>query len=283
MLRFAYNTIGCSNHALPDALEMISEAGYQGVIVTLDVHHMNPLSEDFEATAEALKKSLAVNDLAVSFDTGGRFLLDPRDRMEPTLLTPSAESRARRLDLLKRAIRICEICEGEAVIFTTGRPKRGVDQADAANWLLDGLAQLCDAAGEKNVTLALEPEPGHMVGKLDDFKVVRDTVKQMTEAPPLRLALDVGHVVASGDRAPHQAVKEFSAVLGGVAVSGMRDGVHAHLPLGEGEVSIPDVLSRLRDVDYGGLIAVKLPQESYRADTLIPSSIDWLLENVPSD
>lgn len=283
MLRFAYNTIGCSNHALPDALEMISEAGYQGVVVTLDVHHMNPMSETYEADAEALKKSLAINDLAVAIDTGGRFLLDPRDRMEPTLLSPSAEGRARRLEFLKRAIRICEICEGEAVTFTAGRPKRGVDQANAANWLLDGLAQLSEAAGQKNVTLALEPEPGHMVGKLDDFKLVRDTVKQMTEAPPLQLALDVGHVAVAGDRAPHQAVKEFSAVLGAVAVSGTRDGVHAHLPLGEGDVSIPEVLSRLRDVDYGGLITVKLPRDSYRADALIPSAIDWLLDNVPSD
>ncbi len=283
MLRFAYNTIGCSNHALPDALEMISEAGYQGVVVTLDVHHMNPMSDTYEADAEALKKSLAANDLAVSIDTGGRFLLDPRDRLEPSLLSASAEGRARRLELLKRAIRICEICEGEALIFTTGRPKRAVNQSDAATWMLDGLSQLSEAAAAKNVTLALEPEPGHMVGKLDDFKLVRDTVKQMTEAPPLRLALDVGHVVAAGDRSPHQAVKEFSAVLGAVSVSGMENGVHRHLPLGEGDVSIPDVLSRLRDVDYGGLIAVKLPQDSHRADKTIPTSIDWLLDNVPSD
>ena len=130
--------------------------------------------------------------------------------------------------------------------------------------------------------MALEPEPGHIVAKLDDFALVRDTLKQMTDAP-LKLALDTGHVMMSGDRAPHQAVKEFSGILGSVALADMASGVHAHRPLGEGDIDLPAVLSALRGTDYEGLISVKLPRDSYRADTLIPRSIDWLFEHLPSD
>ena len=64
MLRFSYNTIGCSNHTLSDALELISEAGYQGVTLTLDVHHMNPFEDGYERAAEALRSTLEAADLA---------------------------------------------------------------------------------------------------------------------------------------------------------------------------------------------------------------------------
>ena len=37
-LRFAYNTNGTANHRLDDAIDLIAEAGYQGVALTLDIH-----------------------------------------------------------------------------------------------------------------------------------------------------------------------------------------------------------------------------------------------------
>jgi len=282
MLRFAYNTIGCANHALGDALEFISECGYQGVHLTLDVHHMNPFADDFEARAEALRKELEAADLALVVDTGARFLLDPRERLEPTLLSPSRAGRERRLEFVRRAIRICGICGGEAVTFTAGRVKRNVSQADAGVWLLDGLKAIAEHAAQEGVVAALEPEPGHIVATVDDFQLVRDTARQMTDAP-LSLALDVGHVMVSGERAPHRAIKEFSGILAAVAVNDMKRGVHQHLPLGEGDMDVPAVLAALQDIEYEGLIAVKLPRDSFRADEMIPRSIDWLLENLPGD
>lgn len=282
MLRFAYNTIGCANHSLVDALDLVSGAGYQGVVVTLDVHHMNPLADDYAAAAERLAGELAGADLAVTVDTGARFLLDPRNRYEPSLLSPSEEGRARRLDLMRRAIEIAGILNAEAVTFTAGRLRRNVSASNAATWLLDGLTQIADQAAKAGVAVALQPTPGHMVATLDDFMAVRETVKQMTDAP-LHLSLDLTHVAATGERAPHQAVKEFSATLKAVSVSGADKGKPAHLPLGKGDLDVAATLGALRDVDYEGLIAVKLPELSHRADEEIPAAIDWLLDHVPSD
>ncbi|MEM0907606.1 MAG: sugar phosphate isomerase/epimerase family protein [Pseudomonadota bacterium] len=282
MLRFAYNTIGCAHHARRDALDLIAEAGYQGVTLTLDVHHMNPLDEDYEAAAERLAADLKAADLAVAFDANARFLLDPRDRQEPSLLSPQEDGRARRVDLIKRAIRICKICDGEVVSFTAGRVRRNVSQANAGAWLLDGLTQIADYGVSEGVNVALEPEPGHIVSTLDDFTLVRDATKQMTQSP-LRLSLDVGHTMITGERSPHQAVKEFSSVLALVSMADMRTGVHAHLPLGEGDMDLPLILATLQDVSFGGLVTVKFPRDSHRADVLIPRSSDWLTENLPSD
>ncbi|GAB5375401.1 MAG: sugar phosphate isomerase/epimerase [Acuticoccus sp.] len=282
MLRFAYNTIGCANHALFDALDLISGAGYQGVVLTLDVHHMNPFADDFAANAERLAGELARADLAVTIDTGARFLLDPRERYEPSLLHPSEEGRARRIEFMTRAIDLAATLNAEAVTFTAGRVKRNVDQGAAAGWLLDGLARIADLAADKGVRVALQPSPGHLVATLDDFKLVRDAARQMTDAS-LDLSLDVTHVAATGERSPHQAVKEFATMLRAVSLSGAERGGQAHLPPGRGDLDIVAVLGALRDVDYEGLISVKLPELSHHADEHIPASIDWLLDNLPSD
>jgi sugar phosphate isomerase/epimerase len=282
MLRFAYNTNGCSNHRLDDALELIAEAGYAGVSLTLDVHHFDPFAEDYEAKAERLAGRLAALDLALVVETAPRYLLDPRERYEPTLLHPSQEGRARRIELLRRAIRICRICGGEAVAFSAGRPRRGVSQQDAGVWLLDGLKQVAELAAAENVVAALEPEPGHIVATLDDFKLVRETLKQMTDAP-LKLALDTGHCLVTKDREPQMAVKESASVLGAVGIEDMKRGVHEHLPFGEGDLDTTAVLAALEDIGYEGLVSVELDTHSHRAHETIPQSIDWLLDNLPSD
>ena len=57
-LRYAYNTNGTGRHRLDDALVLISEAGYDGVALTLDHHHFDPFADDWERRAEALRRRL---------------------------------------------------------------------------------------------------------------------------------------------------------------------------------------------------------------------------------
>lgn len=282
MLRFAYNTNGCTNHRLEDALDLIADAGYAGVGLTLDFPHFDPFADDYEAAAERLARRLADLDLSLAIETSARYLLDPRQRFEPTLLNPSAEGRARRIEFLKRAIRICALCGGESVSFSSGRPRRGVSGQDAGVWLLDGLKQVADFAAEAGVVAAVEPGPGHIVATVDDFRLVRETLKQMTDAP-LRLALDVGHCLVTGEREPEAAVREFASVLGAVQIEDMKRGVHRHLPFGEGDMDVIAVLAALEGIGYERLVTVELVHESYRADEAIPEALDWLTAHLPSD
>lgn len=282
MLRFAYNTNGCTNHRLDDALDLIAEAGYTGVALTLDFPHFDPFEDDFEARAEALAKRLAELDLAITIETSARYLLDPRERYGPTLLHPTQEGRARRVEFLRRAIRVCALCGGEAVAFSSGRPRRSAGGQDAGVWLLDGLKQVADLAAEAGVVAAVEPGPGHIVATVDDFKLVRETLKQMTDAP-LHLALDAGHCLVTGDREPQAAIKEFAPVLGAVQLEDMKRGLHRHLPFGEGDMDVDAVLASLEEIGYERLVTVELPHESHRADEAIPEALDWLHTHLPSD
>ena len=270
-LRFAYNTNGAANHRLSDAVALIAVAGYDGVALTLDHHHLDPLEEGWVQRTEALARDLHARNLGCVIETGARFLLDPRRKHEPTLLTPNAEGRARRVAFLQRAIDVGNILGAEAVSFWAGVPLPGVDRGEAGCWLLEGVAQVLDYAQKRGVTAALEPEPGMLVETLDDWTLLHG------QLPQLKLALDLGHCLVTQEREPAAAVPEFAPHLGTVAIEDMRRGDHTHLPFGEGDMDIPACLDALEAAQFTRLVCVELSRESHRADKMIPQALEWLL------
>ena len=269
-LRFAYNTNGAANHRLADAVALIAEAGYDGVALTLDHHHLDPLEDGWVGRAETLARDLHARGLGCVIETGARYLLDPRAKHEPTLLTPDADGRARRVAFLHRAIEIGGILGAEAVSFWAGVPRPGVDRGEAGAWLLEGVGRVLEYAHRRGVTAALEPEPGMLVETLDDWTLLREHL------PGLTLALDLGHCLVTQERQPPAAVHEFAASLGTVSIEDMRRGDHTHLPFGEGDMDIPACLDALQAIGFRRLVCVELSRESHRADRIIPQSLTWL-------
>src|SRR6202035_4047256 len=105
MLRFGYNTNGFAHHRLEDAIVLLAELGYRSIALTLDYHALNPFDADLLGQLAAVKALLEEHGLRSVVETGARFLLDPRRKHQPTLLSPPPE-RARRLDFLCRAVDI---------------------------------------------------------------------------------------------------------------------------------------------------------------------------------
>ena len=55
-LAFGYNTNGLAHHRLDDALAIIAERGYDGVALTLDVHHFDPFRVTTRQVSELSRK-----------------------------------------------------------------------------------------------------------------------------------------------------------------------------------------------------------------------------------
>ena len=267
-LRYAYNTNGCGSHRLDDALELMAEAGYAGVALTLDHHHLDPFGPTWEADARALRRRLDALGFGSVIETGARFLLDPRAKHEPTLVTADANARRRRVAFLERAIDIAAILGSEAVSFWAGVPKPGVDRREARGWLLDGLAEVVTHAECAGVIAAFEPEPGMLIETPAEW--------DQLGVEGLALALDTGHCLVTQEIDPAEAVRRWSARLGTVSIEDMKRGVHLHLPFGTGDMNIPSILDALEAVDFDKLVCVELSRESPQADMAIPASIDWL-------
>lgn len=266
-LRYAYNTNGCAHHRLDDALAFIAEAGYAGVALTLDHHHFDPFAPGLDRRATVLHKRLTSLGLGLVVETGARYLLDPRRKHAPTLLDPDPAGRARRVDFITRALDIAATCGAEAVSLWAGVRPAGISRGEARRWLYDGLAELGARAQARGVTLALEPEPGHLVETCADYGALAPRL------PGLALALDVGHLLVTGEADPPAAVLAWRDRLGTVAIEDMKRGVHVHRMFGEGDLDLPATLGALHAIEFDRLICVELSRDSHRAHETIPGAI----------
>jgi len=269
-LRFAYNTNGTASHRLDDALALIADSGYDGVALTLDHHHFDPFEPDCAARAAGLARRLEALRLGSVIETGARYLLDPRAKHEPTLVTRDPAGRARRVDFLNRAIDIAATLGSEAVSFWAGVPKAGVTRDEAWGWMREGLEAVCRQAERAGVTVALEPEPGMLVETVDDYATLA------RDLPGLTLALDLGHCLVTGERDPAAAAREFAGRIGTVSIEDMKRGEHVHLAFGEGDMDIPGILDALEEIRFERLVCVELSRDSHRADTMVPQAMRYL-------
>ncbi|MET8975368.1 sugar phosphate isomerase/epimerase family protein [Streptomyces sp. NPDC004539] len=119
-LRFGYGTNGLTDLRLDDALTLLADLGYDGVGLTLDHMHLDPLAPDLPARTRHLARRLDALGLGVTVETGARYILDPRRKHGPSLIDPAPEDRARRTALLIRAVEIAEELGAEAVHCFSG-------------------------------------------------------------------------------------------------------------------------------------------------------------------
>ena len=217
---------------------------------------------------KSLGKRLQTLQLGCVVETGARFLLDPRAKHEPTLVTADQAGRARRVAFLEQALQVVAETGGEAMSFWAGVPKPGIGATQARAWLTQGIAQIVRSAERLGVTAALEPEPGMLIETADDYRALA--------MPGLKLALDTGHCIVTGERDPADSVTMFADDLGTVAIEDMKRGVHVHLPFGEGDMDIPAILRALQKIGYEKLVCVELSRDSHRADVMVPASLAYL-------
>lgn len=265
-LRYAYNTNGTAWHRLDDALVLLSESGYDGIALTLDHHYLDPFAPDWERNATALRRRVDELGLGVVIETGAHFLLDHRQKHEPTFVSAAADGRQRRLDFLKRAADIGVILGAEVLSFWSGRIKEGVDPKDATSWMHEGVGAIVDYAKRQGIVPALEPEPEMFVSTVDDYAALQRAV------PDVKLALDLGHVLVTGEREPDVAIREFGAHIADVHLEDMKRGDHVHLAFGDGDMDVPAALRALNDIGFKGLICIELSRDSYRADVMVPQA-----------
>ena len=269
-LRFAYNTNGTAHHRMEDAVALVADSGYDGIALTLDHVFLDPMAEGWERRTEVLARELRRRRLGCVIESGARFLLDPRDKHQPTLVSATPGDRERRLAFLRRSLDIGAMLEAEAMSFWAGSPRPEMRAEDAWDWLRAGVEQVLAHADRAGVTAAMEPEPEMMIATVDHFRQLHDLF------PSLRLALDLGHVMVTQEREPQDAVREFAAVLGSVSIEDMRRGDHVHLAFGDGDMDIPACLDALEAGGFSRLVCVELSSDSGRADRMVPDARRWL-------
>ncbi|NGO73153.1 sugar phosphate isomerase/epimerase [Streptomyces sp. SB3404] len=272
-MRYAYGTNGLADLRLTDALALLADLGYDGVGLTLDHMHLDPLAPDLAARSVRVARALDRHGLTATVETGGRYVLDPRRKHHPTLLDPDAEARAARTELLLKAVRVAADLGAHAVHCFSGPLPPGTSPHEGWQRLADGIGSVLHAARAAGVPLAIEPEPGHLLDDLAGFHRLRTA---LGGPELLGLTLDVGHCQCLEPEPPEECVRAAAPWLRHVQIEDMRRGVHEHLPFGEGEIDFPPVLAALRDSGYDALVTVELPRDSHAGPERARTSLDFL-------
>ncbi|MEV2243218.1 sugar phosphate isomerase/epimerase family protein [Streptomyces sp. NPDC049970] len=272
-LRLGYGTNGLTDLRLDDALGLLADLGYDGVGLTLDHMHLDPMAPDLAVRTRRVADRLAELGLGVTVETGARYVLDPRRKHGPSLLDPDPDARAARSGLLVRAVEVAADLGAHAVHCFSGLTPPGTTTGTAWQRLAEALAPVLDAAERAGIPLAVEPEPGHLLATIADFHQLRVL---LGDPGPLGLTLDIGHCQCLEPSSPVDCVKEAAPWLRHVQIEDMRRGVHEHLPFGDGEIDFPPVLEALSATGYSGLTVVELPRHSHVGPELARHSIDFL-------
>lgn len=280
-----YNTNGLAFHRWQDGLELLAEVGYQAVAITVDQHCLNPFSANFASELAEMRQTLKRFRLRSVIETGARFLLDPRQKHEPTLISSTAEGRSRRVEFLCRCVDIAHELNSDAVSFWSGvsktgtlvRPEFGSGKSDsptetAAQWLLDGCRRVTDYAEACGVQLAFEPEPGMLVETLEQYGRLAEQVG----SPRFGLTIDIGHVQCVEEGSIADQLRRWAKPLCNVHIEDMRRGVHEHLRFGDGEIDFPPVMAALREIGYTGCVNVELSRHSHMASEMLRESFEFL-------
>ncbi|MEX5237729.1 sugar phosphate isomerase/epimerase family protein [Kocuria arenosa] len=283
--RLAYNANGLRSLSLSSAIQFLARCGYTGIELSLNRQHVDPwgfTDADVDELRGVLEETGVV---ACSLATGDPLLLSER-AFEPALVDLDPLARERRLDLLRRAIRIGVRIGVPIVVFSTGRLAEGADREQALSVLDEAVAELLGvlegelrAAGAApgSTVLGVEPEPGFL---LETNAQVAELIER-TGSEALWLSQDLGHTVVVEEDAL-ESLRRHLPLTRHLQVEDIAGRVHAHLVPGEGDIDFESVGRVLHEEEFAGWISVELYDHDHVHGRSVPDSRRFLLDRLPS-
>ena len=182
-MKLGYNTNGFAHHRIGDAVAAIAEIGYESVALTLEHDVLDPPDRGGVARCLSLLKPI-IDDagLSVTVETGSRFILDPRRKHQPTLISASADDRARRIEFLRAAVEVAAGLGADSVSLWSGAPDEDGDEDVLFSRLCGGLRAVLTHAEPRDVRLSFEPEPGMFIDTMPRFAWLVEAVDHPSSA-----------------------------------------------------------------------------------------------------
>ena len=267
-----YNTNGMAHHDLFDAVELLAEIGYRSVAITIDHTALPPQGRYHRQRIQRLQRLLRQREMRSVIETGARFLLDPREKHEPTLISRNPAGRRRRIDFYKYAVDCAAELGSDCVSLWSGGFGRAWSDPRRSAWLVDGLQQVSDYAAGQQVSIAFEPEPGMLI----DTMTAWEELLAHAGMDDLCLTLDIGHLHCQGEGPIDEVIGRWASRLVNVHLEDMKAGVHEHLMFGEGEIDFSTVFGGLSQIGFVGGVHVELSRHSHEAPAAARKAFEFL-------
>jgi len=277
-MQLGYNTNGLPYHDIVQAIELLAEIGYRSVAITIDQHVMNPYRDPVREEVNRVRECLDRLKMRSVIETGARYLLDPRIKHEPTLVTAVDSARTQRIDFLRMSIDLAVELGSDCVSLWSGILRDQVSEDVAFDRLTESLSHVTSYAEQQGVVLGFEPEPGMFIDTMDRF----DELTRRVDAPSLQLTLDLGHLHCQGEVPIDEQIRRWAPRIVNVHIEDMCRGIHEHLMFGDGEMEFPPILKALREIEFAGGVHVELSRHSHVGPVVADQAFHFLHSMMPS-
>jgi sugar phosphate isomerase/epimerase len=263
-MRLAFSTNAFKKNTLAEAIDAIATIGYAGVEIMADVPHAYPPTFAPEQR-EATKRQIASRGLQVS-NVNAFTLFARGDTYHPTWIEDDAALRELRIAHTLDSIELASEFRARTVSLQPGGPTIGmtIDRAEAARRFADGLRRVLDLARKRNITLAIEPEPGLFIETSSEYLEFKREF--FPDEPLVRMNCDVGHLFCVGED-PADVIRAMPEHVAHVHLEDIgKNRVHQHLTPGKGAIDFDAIFDALRAIQYDGWVTVELyPYETTAA------------------
>jgi sugar phosphate isomerase/epimerase len=230
-----------SSNAYLDVPARVAGLGYRGIELLADVPHAWPAGL-LPVQKEAIRAAIAASGLVVSNINAFMMnaIADPRQPYwHPGWTDPDRHYRAIRREHTKRALRLAAELGAPAISTEPGGElAEGQSRAAATDIFYDEIMPCLDVAAACGVTLLIEPEPGLLIERFDQYLEFAGRV----DHPALGLNFDIGHAFCVGEDPAEWVPKMKSHTRHYHFEDIAATRVHHHLVPGEGAIDFAGVL-----------------------------------------
>jgi sugar phosphate isomerase/epimerase len=264
--RLAFASNAMKRYSLDDAIDLVADAGYQGIEILLDTPHAFPPAVK-PGDVRRWREKLASRGLAVS-NCNAFMLYGIEGCHRPSWCERDPARRRLRVEHTRQCLYLARELGAPTISTEPGGPiDQGVTREQAADWFEEGLRSVLPDAEKAGVKLCIEPEPGLLIERAHEFDdFMRRFEGDPVAARSLGLNFDVGHFYCVGED-PALNAGRFAGRIDHIQIEDIaRDRVHFHLVPGDGAIDFAAFFARLGAAGYdNGWITVELYTFEHRA------------------
>jgi sugar phosphate isomerase/epimerase len=255
--RLAFSTNAYLKFSFAEAVRRLAAIGYRGAEIMADVPHAWPACL-LDEQKRAIRQSLADERLAIS--NINAFMMnaisDARQRYwHPSWIEPDRYYRQVRIDHTRRSLTLARELGAPCITTEPGGPvEAGASWSAALQLFVEGLKPVAEHAEEEGVLLLIEPEPGLLIERVDQFLELIDQI----DSPAIGLNFDIGHSYCVGDD-PALTIQRIAPYIRHFHLEDIAaTRVHHHLIPGDGAIDLRSVFQAIREIGYQGWITIEL-------------------------
>ena len=251
-MKLGFSSNAFTKTSLFDAIEILSNFGYEGIEIVLDSPHaFLPLKSD---QVQKMNKSLKNNNMEISnlnSNTVVGFHNSKNNPFEPSLSNSNKKLRNWRISYTKKAIDLAFHMNSPSICITSGLYNKQNSNSEL-EFFKESLIELGNYAEQKQILLALEYEPGLLISNSNDvWKIISNDFRN------IGLNLDTCHAAVLGENIP-EIIKKFGKKIFHTHISDCKNQVHFHLIPGLGEINFKQFLENLKKIEYDGFLTAEL-------------------------